>query len=101
MVAEGGGGLDGRGPVPPGLKEKSSASDEEIHGTCSLREARVTPTRVRFSVSSAIRSGTRISLSSSRTNRLLAPPLSPTTDEISAEYITSIPFCAVTVANPT
>ena len=52
------------------MNEKSSASDDEIHGTCSLREARVTPTRVRFSVSSAIRSGTRISLSSSRTNRL-------------------------------
>src|SRR5579863_3311802 len=49
----------------PGMNEKSSASEDEIHGTCSLREARVTPTRVRFSVSSAIRSGTRISLSSS------------------------------------
>src|SRR5579863_5016297 len=49
----------------PGMNEKSSASEDEIQGTCSLREARVTPTRVRFSVSSAIRSGTRISLSSS------------------------------------
>src|SRR3981189_3543353 len=66
----GGGGLDGRGPAPPGMKEKSSASEDEIHGTCSWREARVTPRRVRFSVSSAIRSGVRISLSSSRTNRL-------------------------------
>src|SRR3954447_27075943 len=39
----------------PGMNEKSSAKDDEIHGTCSLREARVTPTRVRFRVSSAIR----------------------------------------------
>src|SRR4051812_1800945 len=54
----------------PGINEKSSASDDEIHGTCSLRDARVTPTRVRFRVSSAIRSGTRISFSSSCTNRL-------------------------------
>jgi len=54
----------------PGINEKSSAREDEIHGTCSLREARVTPTRVRLSVSSAIRSGTRISLSSSCTNRL-------------------------------
>src|SRR4051794_41964703 len=33
-------------PAVPGTNEKSSASDDEIHGTCSLREARVTPTRV-------------------------------------------------------
>ena len=66
-------------PEPLGMKEKSSASDDEIHGTCSWREARVTPTRVRFSVSSAIRSGVRISLSSSLTNRLRSPPLSETT----------------------
>src|SRR5205085_237876 len=86
----GGGGADGRGPEPPGMNEKSSASEDEIHGTCSLREARVTPTRVRFSVSSAIRSGTRISLSNSRTNRLRSPPLSATTDDRAAEYITSV-----------
>src|SRR6266700_2251640 len=55
----GGGGLEGFGPAPPGMKEKSSASEDEIHGTCSWREARVTPRRVRFSVSSAIRSGGR------------------------------------------
>src|SRR5690349_19481854 len=66
----GGGGVDGRLPGAPGMKEKSSASEEEIHGTCSPRDARVTPTRVRFSVSSAIRSGTRISFRSSCTNRL-------------------------------
>src|SRR6267154_1853857 len=57
-------------PLAPGINEKSSANDDEIHGTCSLRDARVTPTRVRLSVSSAIRSGTRISLSNSCTNRL-------------------------------
>ena len=82
------------------MKEKSSASDDEIHGTCSWREARVTPTRVRFSVSSAIRSGVRISFSSSRTNRLRSLPLSETTDESAAEYITSVPFGAITGARP-
>ena len=82
------------------MKEKSSASDEEIQGTCSLREARVTPTRVRFSVSSAIRSGTRISLSSSRTNKLRSLPLSATTEDSAAEYITSVPFGAITGASP-
>src|SRR5437868_493151 len=92
-------GADGRATVP-GRKEKSSANEEEIHGTCSLREARVTPTRVRFSVSSAIRSGTRISLSNSRTNRLWSPPLSPTTEDSAAEYITSVPFGAITGASP-
>src|SRR4249920_2804473 len=92
-----GGGLGGRGlPGAPGMKEKSSASEDEIHGTCSCRDARVTPTRVRFSVSSAIRSGTRISLSNSRTNRLL----SPTTEESAAEYITRVPFGAMTGASP-
>src|SRR3954447_20903451 len=95
-----GGGLAGLGPEPPGMKEKSSASDEEIHGTCSLREARVTPTRVRFSVSSAIKSGVRISFSSSRTNRLWSVPLSEMTDESAAEYITSVPFGAITGARP-
>src|ERR1700754_4240186 len=88
---------DGRAP---GMNEKSSASDDEIHGTCSLREARVTPTRVRFSVSSAIRSGVRISLRSSRTNRLWSVPLSEMTDESAAEYITSVPFGAMTGARP-
>ena len=82
------------------MKEKSSASEEEIHGTCSLREARVTPTRVRFSVSSAVRSGTRISLSNSRTNRLRSLPLSATTEDRAAEYITSVPFGAMTGARP-
>src|SRR5262245_22758457 len=97
----GGGGVDGLEPAPPpGMKEKSSASDDEIQGTCSLREARVTPTLVRFSVSSAIRSGTRISLSNSRTNRLRSPPLSPTTEDKAAEYITSVPFGAMTGASP-
>src|SRR6185437_12209867 len=67
-----GGSCGGAGRLPdaPGMKEKSSASEEESQGTCSPREARVTPTRVRFSVSSAIRSGTRISLSNSCTNWL-------------------------------
>src|SRR3954453_16499842 len=87
-TAGGGGGLAGLGPEPPGMKEKSSASDHEIHGPCSLREGRVTPTRVRFSVSSAIRSGVRISLSSSFTNRLWSLPLSEITDDSAAEYIT-------------
>src|SRR4051812_45870502 len=96
----GGGGLDGRGPEPPGMKEKSSASDEEIHGTCSLREARVTPTRVRFSVSSAVRSGTRISLRSSCTNRLRSRPVSDTTDDSAAEYMTNVPLGAITGASP-
>ena len=82
------------------MKEKSSASDDEIHGTCSWREARVTPTRVRFSVSSAIKSGVRISLSNSRTNRLRSLPLSEMTDERAAEYITSVPFGAMTGARP-
>src|SRR5438034_9009827 len=95
-----GGGLPGRGPAPPGMKEKSSASDEETQGTCSLLGGRVTPTRVRFSVSSAIRSGTRISLSNSRTNRLRSPPLSATTEDSAAEYITSVPFGAITGASP-
>src|SRR5581483_4068502 len=63
-------------PPAPVTNEKSSDSEEEIQGICSWREARVTPTRVLFSVSSAIRSGTRISLSSSCTNRLWSPPLS-------------------------
>src|SRR6478672_4241302 len=74
----------GPGGRAPGMNEKSSASEEEIQGTCSLRDARVTPTRVRFSVSSAIRSGTRISLRSSCTNRLWSPPLSETTDDSAA-----------------
>ena len=87
-------------PDAPGMNEKSSASDDEIHGTCSLRDARVTPTRVRLRVSSAIRSGTRISLSNSRTNRLWSPPLSPTTELSAAEYITSVPFGAMTGARP-
>ena len=94
------GWLAGRGPEPPGMKEKSSASEDEIHGTCSWREARVTPTRVRLSVSSAIRSGVRISLSNSCTNRLRSLPLSETTDESAAEYITSVPFGAITGARP-
>src|SRR5215207_1064850 len=94
------GGLAGRGPEPLGMKEKSSASDDEIHGTCSWREARVTPTRVRFSVSSAIKSGVRISFSSSFTNRLRSLPLSETTEESAAEYITSVPFGAITGARP-
>src|SRR5439155_14965540 len=94
------GGLAGRGPEPLGMKEKSSASDDEIHGTCSWREARVTPTRVRLSVSSAIKSGVRISFSSSFTNRLRSLPLSETTDESAAEYITSVPFGAMTGARP-
>src|SRR5947199_4902055 len=82
------------------MKEKSSASDDEIHGTCSWREARVTPTRVRFSVSSAIKSGVRISLSNSFTNRLWSLPLSEITDDSAAEYITSVPFGAITGARP-
>ena len=93
-------GLAGRGPEPLGMKEKSSARDDEIHGTCSWREARVTPTRVQFSVSSAIRSGVRISFSSSFTNRLRSLPLSETTEESAAEYITSVPFGAITGARP-
>src|SRR6202158_4134919 len=93
-------GPDGRGPPAPGINEKSSAREDEIHGTCSPREARVTPTRVRLSVSSAIRSGTRISLSSSCTNRLWSLPLSEMTDESAAEYITSVPFGAITGASP-
>src|ERR1700727_3192638 len=84
----------------PGMNEKSSASDEEIQGTCSLREARVTPTRVRLSVSSAIRSGTRICLSNSCTNRLWSLPLSLMTELSAAEYITSVPFGAITGARP-
>src|SRR5438477_4643589 len=89
-------GADGRATAP-GMKEKSSASEEEIHGTCSLREARVTPTRVRLSVSSAISSRTRISLSSCCTNRLRSLPLSEITEESAAEYITSVPLGAITV----
>ena len=92
-------GADGRATVP-GMKEKSSASEEEIHGTCSLREARVTPMRVRLSVSSAISSGTRISLSSCCTNRLRSLPLSEITEESAAEYITSVPLGAITGARP-
>ena len=60
----------------------------------------MTPTRVRFSVSSAIRSGTRISLSNSCTNRLWSPPLSLITEDSAAEYITSVPFGAITGARP-
>ena len=85
---------------PSGTKEKSSASDDEIQGTCSPREARVTPTRVRFSVSSAVRSGTRISLSSSPTNRLRSAPVSLMTELSAAEYITSDPLGAITGARP-
>src|SRR3982075_1404557 len=92
-------GPDGR-PLAPGINEKSSANEDEIHGTCSLRDARVTPTRVRLSVSSAIRSGTRISLSSSPTNKLCSAPLSLTTELSAAEYITSVPLGAITGARP-
>src|ERR1700716_4386967 len=92
-------GPDGR-PLAPGINEKSSANEDEIHGTCSLRDARVTPTRVRLSVSSAIRSGTRISFNSSCTNRLWSLPLSEITDDSAAEYITSVPFGAITGASP-
>src|SRR4051794_11037503 len=91
--------VDGCGRAP-GINEKSSASDDEIHGTCSLREARVTPMRVRFRVSSAIRLGDRISFKNSLTNRLCAPPLSLTTELSAAEYITSVPFGAITGARP-
>ena len=66
IVPTGGVGL----PPEPGMNEKSSARDDEIHGCCSRLDARVTPTLVLLSVSSAIWSGTRISLSSSCTNRL-------------------------------
>src|SRR4051794_26602401 len=96
----GGGVVVGRDPPAPGMNEKSSASEEEIHGTCSPREARVTPILVRFSVSSAIRSGTRISLRSSWTNRLCSPPASETTEASAAEYITSVPFGAMTGVRP-
>src|SRR3954468_13976037 len=96
----GGGVVVGRAPPAPGMNEKSSASDEDIHGTCSPREARVTPILVRFSVSSAIRSGTRISLSSSWTNRLWSLPASETTEASAAEYITSVPFGAMTGVRP-
>src|SRR5258705_2660541 len=100
VATGGGGGRAGRGPEPLGMKEKSSASDDEIHGTCSWREARVTPTRVRLRVSSAIKSGVRISFSNSFTNRLRSLPLSETTDESAAEYITNVPFGAITGARP-
>src|SRR6266478_4574192 len=104
--SEGGGsvatgpGAGGRDPPAPWINEKSSAREDEIHGTCSLRDARVTPTRVLLSVSSAIRSGTRISLSNSCTNRLRSRPLSEMTEESAAEYITSVPFGAITGARP-
>src|ERR1700712_2227404 len=88
------------GLAEPGEKEKSSANEEEIHGTCSPRDARVTPSRVRLSVSSASNSGTRISLSNSLTNRLCSMPVSPTTELRAAEYITSVPFGAITGARP-
>ncbi len=101
----GAGGADGaagagRDPPPPGLNEKSSANEEDIQGTCSPREARVTPILVRFSVSSAIRSGTRISFRSSWTNRLWSPPASETTEASAAEYITNVPFGAMTGVRP-
>src|SRR3954454_11238173 len=96
----GGGVVVGRDPPAPGMNEKSSASEEEIHGTCSPLEARVTPILVRFSVSSAIRSGTRISLRSSWTNRLCSPPASETTEASAAEYITNVPFGAMTGVRP-
>src|SRR6202158_1212870 len=82
------------------MNEKSSAREDEIQGTCSLRDARVTPTRVRLSVSSAIRSGTRISLSNSCTNRLRSLPLSETTEESATEYITRLRSGAITGASP-
>ena len=84
----------------PGTKAKSSASDDEIHGTCSLRDALVTLTRVRFSASSAVRSGDLISFRSSLTNRLCAVPASLTTELSAAEYITSVPPGAITGARP-
>src|SRR2546423_15058711 len=56
-------GADGRATAP-GMKEKASASEEEIHGTCSLREARGTPKRVRLGGSSANRPGERRSFGS-------------------------------------
>src|SRR6516165_4062758 len=94
-VGGGGGGvivaIVGRPPVAPGINEKSSAREDDIHGTCSPREARVTPTRVRLSVSSAVRSGTRISFRSSWTKSLCSPPLSEITEDSAAEYITSMP----------
>src|SRR5258708_36146938 len=92
--------VDGRLPPAPGMKEKSSASDDEIHGTCSWREARVMPTRVRLSVSSAIRSGKRISFNSSCTNRLWSLPLSESSHDSAADFITSVPFGAITGASP-
>src|SRR5580698_4385734 len=101
----GGGGSDaigpgGREPGAPGMNEKSSESDDESEGTCSPRDARVTPVRVLLRASSALRSGTRISLSNSCTNRLWSLPLSPTTEPGVAEYITSVPFGAITGARP-
>src|SRR5258706_694578 len=104
--SEGGGsvatgpGAGGRDPPAPGINEKSSAREDEIHGTCSLRDARVTPTRVLLSVSSAIRSGTRISFSNSCTNRLRSRPLSWMTEDSAAESITSVPFGPITAARP-
>src|SRR5579864_1408192 len=87
-------------PPAPGMKEKSSASEDDSQGTCSRFEARVTPSLVRFSVSSAERSGTRISFNSSCTKRLWSPPLSEITELNAAEYITSVPFGATTGASP-
>src|ERR1700761_9207649 len=84
----GGCGGGGCGGAPePGMNEKSSAKEDEIQGTWSLPEARVTPIRVRLSVSSAIRSGTRISFSSSCTKRLWSLPFSLMTELSAAEYI--------------
>src|ERR1700761_4993327 len=54
-VACGWGNGGGRLPVAPGMKEKSSASDDEIHGTCSPREARGRATRGRLTVCPGIR----------------------------------------------
>ena len=44
------------------MKEKSSASEDEIHGTCSLREARVTPGMIYLSPTVRVRQGRGTSL---------------------------------------
>src|SRR3954454_21797708 len=70
------------------VKVKSTASEEENHGTCSPREALATPALVFAIDRSALMPGTRISLRNSRTKSPCAVAASLITEPRDAEYMT-------------
>ncbi|MFY9991329.1 MAG: hypothetical protein WAL40_09860, partial [Rhodoplanes sp.] len=55
------------------VKKKSSASEDDTHGSCSLWEARATSFCALLKIASALKPGVRIFFSNSVMNRLFAP----------------------------